>query len=96
MEFNLIGNYFRYAMIAEMMGKGRDIDDLRSKATLAVETVNRLLEDIQIPYHLRDYGISKEAILKLVNEGMKQARLFIPNPRNLSEKDIEAIYTKAW
>jgi alcohol dehydrogenase len=96
MEFNLIGNYFRYAMIAEMMGKGRDIDDLRSKATLAVETVNRLLEDIQIPYHLKDYGISKEAILKLVNEGMKQARLFIPNPRNLSEKDIEAIYTKAW
>ena len=96
MEFNLIGNRSRYALIAEMMGKGGNIIDLKAKVAKAVEAVTELLDDVQIPYHLRDYGIPKEAILKLVNEGMKQARLFIPNPRNLSEKDIEAIYTKAW
>ena len=55
-----------------------------------------LLDDVQIPYHLRDYGIPKEAIPKLVDGGMKQARLFVPNPRNLSESDVEAIYIKAW
>jgi len=96
MEFNLIGNRPRYALIAEMMGKGENIADLKGKATLAVEAVIGLLEDVQIPYHLRDYGIPKEAILRLVHEGMKQARLFVPNPRNLSEQDAEVIYTKAW
>jgi len=96
MEFNLIGSRARYAMIAELMGKGEGIEDLKTKAALAVEAVTGLLNDIQIPYHLRDYGIPKEAILKLAKEGMKQARLFVPNPRNLTEKDVEVIYTKAW
>jgi len=96
MEFNLLGNRFRYALIAEMMGKGEDIKDLKAKAALAVEAVIGLLDDVQISYRLRDYGIPKEAIPKLVDGGMKQARLFVPNPRNLSESDVEAIYTKAW
>lgn len=96
MEFNLIGNRYRYAKISEMMGKGEDIIDLKIKAAMSVEAVIGLLEDIQIPYHLRDYGIPKEDIPKLVKEGMKQARLFVPNPRNLTERDIEIIYTKAW
>ena len=96
MEFNLIGNRSRYALIAEMMGKGENLADLKGQAALAIEAVTGLLEDIQIPYHLKDYDIPREAIQKLVNEGMKQARLFIPNPRNLSEKDVAAIYTKAW
>jgi alcohol dehydrogenase len=96
MEFNLIGNRSRYALIAEMMGKGGNIIDLKAKVAKAVEAVTELLDDVQIPYHLRDYGIPKEAIPKLVDGGMKQARLFVPNPRNLSESDVEAIYTKAW
>lgn len=96
MEFNLIGNRSRYALIAEMMGKREDIIDLKAKVAKAVEAVMELLDDVQIPYHLRDYGIPKEAIPKLVEEGMRQARLFVPNPRNLSESDVEAIYTKAW
>jgi alcohol dehydrogenase class IV len=96
MEFNLIGNRSRYALIAEMMGKGGNIIDLKAKVAKAVEAVTELLDDVQIPYHLRDYGIPKEAIPKLVDGGMKQARLFVPNPRNLSESDVEAIYIKAW
>jgi len=96
MEFNLIGNRSRYAFIAEMIGKGGNLGDLKGKAALIVEAVIGLLNDVQIPYHLRDYGIPKEAIPKLVHEGMKQTRLFVPNPRNLSEEDVEVIYTKAW
>lgn len=96
MEFNLIGNRSRFSLIAGIMGKEGTITDLKAKAAMAVEAVIELLDDVQIPYHLRDYGIPKEAIPKLVDGGMKQARLFIPNPRNLSESDLEAIYSKAW
>jgi len=79
-----------------MMGKREVTIDLRAGVARAVETVIQLLDDVQIPYHLKDYGIPKEAIPKLVEGGMKQARLFVPNPRDLMEKDVEAIYTKAW
>ncbi len=96
MEFNSIGNRSRYALIAEMMGKREATTDLRTGVAKAVEAVIQLLDDVQIPYHLKDYGIPKEAIPRLVEGGMKQARLFVPNPRDLREKDVEAIYTKAW
>jgi len=45
---------------------------------------------------LKGDGIPKEAIPKLVEGGIRQARLFVPNPRDLRKKDVEAIYTKAW
>jgi alcohol dehydrogenase class IV len=96
MEFNLIGNRSRYALIAEIMGEKEAIIDLKAKVAKAVEAVIGLLEDVQISYRLRDYGIPKEAIPRLVDGGMKQARLFVPNPRDLSGSDVEAIYTKAW
>ncbi|MGZ3534299.1 MAG: iron-containing alcohol dehydrogenase [Thermodesulfobacteriota bacterium] len=96
MEFNSIGNRSRYALIAEMMGKREVTSDLRAGVVKAVEAVVQLLDDVQIPYHLKDYGIPKDAIPKLVEGGMRQARLFVPNPRDLREKDVEAIYTKAW
>ncbi len=96
MEFNSIGNRSRYALIAEMMGKKEVTSDLKAGVAKAVEAVIQLLDDIQIPYHLKDYGIPKEAIPKLVEGGMRQARLFVPNPRDLREEDVEAIYTKAW
>ena len=96
MEFNSIGNRSRYALIAEMMGKKEVPIDLKAGVAKAVEAVIQLLDDIQIPYHLKDYGIPKEAIPKLVEGGMRQARLFVPNPRDLREEDVEAIYTKAW
>jgi len=96
MEFNSIGNRSRYALIAEMMGKREVIIDLRAGVAKAVEAVIQLLDDVQIPYYLKDYGIPKEAIPKLVEGGMRQARLFVPNPRDLRKEDVEAIYTKAW
>ncbi len=96
MEFNSIGNRSRYAAIAEMMGKREGTIDLRAGVAKAVEAVTQLLDDVQIPYHLKDYGIPREAIPRLVEGGMRQARLFVPNPRDLREKDVEAIYTKAW
>jgi hypothetical protein len=31
-----------------------------------------------------------------VDGGMKQARLFVPNPRDLVEKDVKSIYEEAF
>lgn len=96
MEFNLIGNIEKYKAIAEAMGESMEGLNSFEAAEKSVVAVKRLLEKINISYCLRDYGIPKESIPKLVEGGMKQSRLFVPNPRNLTKEDVTAIYTKAW
>ena len=55
----------------------------------------QLLENINIPTKLRDYGVTEADIPSLVEGGMKLSRLFVPNPRNLTEDDVREIFTKA-
>jgi alcohol dehydrogenase len=61
-----------------------------------VEAVEDLLTTVGISYHLRDYGIPEQAISKLVEGGMKFARLFILNPRDLNEQDVRSVYEEAY
>ncbi|MGB9628420.1 MAG: iron-containing alcohol dehydrogenase, partial [Thermodesulfobacteriota bacterium] len=96
MEFNLIGNLKKYSTIAEAMGECIEGLNLFEAAERSVSAVKRLLEMVNISYRLRDYGIPKESIPKLVEGGIKQSRLFVPNPRNLTKEDVTALYTKAW
>jgi alcohol dehydrogenase class IV len=65
-------------------------------AQKAVEAVEKLLESIEVPYRLRDYGIPESDLPKLVEGGMKQSRLFVPNPRDLTEDDVRRIYREAF
>jgi alcohol dehydrogenase class IV len=65
-------------------------------AAIAVEAVKRLLGILNLPTDLSAYGIPKSDLLKLVEGGMKQARLFIPNPRDLTGKDVESINAGAF
>jgi alcohol dehydrogenase class IV len=65
-------------------------------ADKSVESIKRLLNAVQIPYRLTQYGISQEDLPKLVEGGMKQARLFITNPRDLTEEDVTGIYKGAF
>jgi alcohol dehydrogenase class IV len=96
MRYNLVGNPEKYAAIALFMGKDIEgLSDLEA-APLAVEAVEELLTTLQIPFHLRDYGIRKEDLPKLVEGGMRFSRLFIPNPRDLNEEDVSSIYEGAY
>jgi alcohol dehydrogenase len=96
MQFNLSGDYDRYAQIAEAMGESTTGLSLKEAAGKSVGAVRNLLETVQIPYALSAYDIPKEDLPKLVEGGLKQARLFIPNPRDLSPKDVEKIYAGAF
>ena len=96
MAYNLPGNYERYARIASLMGEKTDNLSLPEAASKAVKAVHRLLKDVGIPSQLRDYGIKKEDLPKLIEGGLKQARLFIPNPRNLNMEDVTKIYEMAY
>lgn len=95
MAFNKIGNLYRYGQIAQAMGESIEGLSAYDAAEKSVSAVKRLLGSVNISFRLTDYGGSKESFLKLVQGGMKQARLFVPNPRNLTEHDVKGIYLKA-
>jgi alcohol dehydrogenase class IV len=96
MRYNLCGNPEQYGMIASLMEK--DVEGLSAMeaAELSVEAVEELLATVKISYRLRDYGVTEKDIPKLVEGGMKFARLFILNPRDLSEKDVRSVYEEAY
>lgn len=96
MNFNKTGSLEKFGKIAEAMGENVEGLSMYEAAEKSVEAVKKLLSAVQIPFRLSQYGISRDHLPKLVEGGMKQARLFIPNPRDLTQKDVESIYEAAF
>ncbi len=96
MAFNLIGSVEKYGKIAETMGAPLEGLTPFKAAQASLTEVKNLFRQLNVSTQLRNYGIPKEGISRLVQEAMKFTRLFVPNPRNLSESDVGKIYTEAW
>jgi len=98
MEFNLLVDQLKYARIAEMMGERVEGLSLRDAAQKAVEAVRKLTIDLGMPQRLRDIGMKKEQIPRVVDI------LFAPvnmwrvnsNPRDCSRGDAARIFEAAW
>ena len=95
-KYNLSGNPEKYANVAAFMGKRVEGIPAMKGALLALEAIQELLETLQIPYRLRDYGISKKDLPKFVEGAMRFARLFVPNPRDLTAQDVLSVYEEAY
>jgi alcohol dehydrogenase class IV len=96
MQYNLSGHADKYVAIASLMGKNIQGLSTLEAARWSVKAVEELLTTLQISFHLRDYGIPREGIPKLVEGGMKSSRLFIPNPRDLNEEDVRHVFEAAY
>ena len=96
MRYNIPGSPERYARIAELMGRDIEGYGLLEAANLAVEAIQELLDTIKVSCQIQDYGIAESDLPILAAGGMKQARLFVPNPRDLSEEDVVSIYKEAY
>ena len=96
MQYNLTGRPEKFAVIAELMGVETDGLTLMEAAQQSVSAVKDLLTTMEISFRLADYQLPMEDIPKLVDGAMRQARLFIPNPRDLTEADVRAIYAEAY
>jgi alcohol dehydrogenase class IV len=96
MNFNKTANLRKFAKIAEAMGENVQGLSMYEAAEKSVEAVKNLLNAIQIPFGLSQYGISRDDLPKLVEGGMRQARLFVPNPRDLTQEDVRSIYEGAF
>lgn len=96
MQFNLPGNYEKYAAIAELLGKETYGLSPMEAASLSVEAVLELEQAIDVSCHLPDYNIPVDDLPVLVDGAMKQARLFVTNPKDMIEADVRSIYEQAF
>ena len=75
------------------------IDTNKGTQAICAEFIDKL-EDLSkrlgLPQKLREVGIPKNACEKMARESMKQTRLLINNPREVSESDALSIYQSAW
>ena len=94
MRFNLVGNVRKFADIAVLMGE--PVDDLsdREAAEAAVDAMEVLAEDLQVPSSLGEFGVEESHIDDLAEGVMKVTRLLANNPRALSKKDAADIYRR--
>jgi len=92
MEFNKLGNLERFAEIAGYLGENTAGLSAREAAHAAVEAMRTLAADLKIPDHLSEFGIKDKDIPELAAGVMKVTRLLANNPRELTQKDAEAIY----
>ncbi len=94
-DYNRIGNLERYRAVAAAMGVNTTGLSLYEAGEALVRNLQQLLTVLKISTRLSDYGVEERHVPELVAGAAKQARLFVPNPRDLGEDDIATIYGRA-
>jgi len=94
MEFNILGNISKFAMIAKLLGETVDHLPLLEQAQRAPAAVKKILFDMKMAHSLTDLNIPESAIPEMAKAASANTRLLSVNPRTMTAEDIESIYRK--
>jgi alcohol dehydrogenase class IV len=95
MEFNVLGNIPKFALIAQLLGEKLDHLSLLDQAYQAAKVVKAIYRDLKIPQSLTELKVPKEAIPGMAKAAINVTRLMGNNPRTMTVQDVEKIYEKA-
>jgi alcohol dehydrogenase class IV len=87
----------QYAFLAPFVFK--DINQNTNTKNICNDFIDRLenlSSLLNLPTKLRELDIPKDACVKMAKESMKQTRLLVNNPREVTEEDAFNIYNAAW
>ena len=88
MEFNLLATPAKFIEIARLFGENiYGLPEIQA-ARLSVRAVKGLLDDLRIPYTLKNYGVPREAIGDIARATLGAARLINNNPRAVTEAEV--------
>jgi alcohol dehydrogenase class IV len=97
LRFNAPNAAHLYAEIAaDAFPKLADEQSTQSRCAAFIEELAALSARVGLQPRLRDVGIGEDALAKMAADAMKQQRLLVNNPRDVSEVDALAIYRAAW
>ena len=66
-----------------------------SRIAALIDYLSRLTEELGLETRLTQVGITKEDVTSLADDAMKQTRLLVNNPREMTHADALAIYNEA-
>ncbi len=92
MRFNVEGNREKYALLAGPFGIKTDGLEGMEIIVQITSFIDSLVNDIGVPRHLDDFGITESDIPSLAEGAMKVTRLLANNPREVTLEDAKAIY----
>ncbi|XCN72278.1 MAG: molybdopterin-guanine dinucleotide biosynthesis protein B [Candidatus Electrothrix aestuarii] len=95
-QYNLPGNYEKFALLAEVLGQNTDGLSRRDAASLCVEALYDLNADVGIPATLKDLDIPFDQIPKMAEIALTVTRPVENNPRQPSLADVIAVYERAY
>tara|TARA_B110000093_G_C12955369_1_gene404695 strand:+ start:992 stop:2155 length:1164 start_codon:yes stop_codon:yes gene_type:complete len=99
LRFNIMDNNAAqlYAELAPYLFPKMEVStDNKDVSARFIENLASLSKDLGLEQKLRGLNIPKDACKKLAKDSMKQTRLLINNPREITEKDAYNIYKSAW
>lgn len=96
LRFNLPRAANAYAEIAAYAFPDLARLPFETRATAFIDALDQLGRELNIPRTLREVGIPRHALPMLAREAMKQTRLLVNNPRDVTEADALAIYEAAF
>ncbi|MGB5684229.1 MAG: molybdopterin-guanine dinucleotide biosynthesis protein B [Candidatus Electrothrix sp.] len=97
-QYNLPGNYEKFALLAEVLGQNTEGLSRRDAASLCVEALYDLNADVGIPATLKDLDmdIPFDQIPKMAEIALTVTRPVENNPRRPSLADVVAVYERAY
>lgn len=95
MEYNTIANFEKYRMIALALGEEINGLNQRDAAHAAATAVRHLIEDIQLPSRLREFGVKEEDLKEMASNAIGHGMVKM-NPRQPKESDLLALLRKAF
>jgi alcohol dehydrogenase class IV len=85
-----------YAELAPIIDPGCEAEGSQARVRRLIDGLEQLCAATGLPMRLRDHGIARDEAPMLAREAMKQTRLLVNNPCEISEADAQRLYEAAW
>jgi alcohol dehydrogenase class IV len=85
-----------YAELAEIIEPECAGQGSQARAALLIERLDELARKSGLALRLRDHGVGFDESAMLAKEAMRQTRLLVNNPCEISESDAQRLYEAAW
>src|SRR3954453_1639591 len=95
LRFNLPEAPALYAELAPILEPGTQGLPTPERAQHFVEGLAAICRDCEVPASLAEVGVRESDLTRLAEDAMKQTRLLVNNPREVTFRDAYAIYSEA-
>ena len=85
-----------YAELAPILVPDCESEGSQARVAMLIDKLDQLVAESGIATRLRDYGIDASEAPRLAQEAMKQTRLLVNNPCEITEADAQRLYEAAW